>query len=401
MRGAPGNPIRVLKVVPTLLCGGTENQFMTLTRSLDASRFAISFACLRQIGPFVNELHAREIPMQAYPISSFCSLGAVRQQLRFARQVLSSRIDIVHAYNFYGNVFATVPARLGGAPVVIASVRDRGPYLTPLQRRAQRQVCRYADRVLVNADAVKEWLIGEGVEPARIVVIRNGVDLSRFDDAVDRAAVRVSLGVPPDAPLVGVISRLSRKRGLEQFLAAAARVRRSFPRARFVIVGEPALHDRAYLDELRRAGVNHGLEDHVIFTGLRQDVPRLLAALNVSVMPSLDEALSNVLLESMAAGVATVATQVGGTPEAMYDEVTGLLVPPGDVAALATAIARVLSDAPLAARLGAAARAHVRTAFSVDRMVDATQTLYLDLLARRTARRAALLPGIDACSTSR
>jgi glycosyltransferase involved in cell wall biosynthesis len=124
-----------------------------------------------------------------------------------------------------------------------------------------------------------------------------------------------------------------------------------------------------------------------MFTGLRTDIPALLASVNVAVMPSLNEALSNVLLESMAAGAPTVATRVGGTPEALVDGVTGLLVPPADTTALATAIVRLLNNPSLATHLGRAARLRIADAFSVKRMVSATEDLYLELLERKQRRR--------------
>jgi glycosyltransferase involved in cell wall biosynthesis len=373
---------RILNVVPTLMCGGTENQFMTLARQLDPSRFDIEFACLRKWGPFVQELTDRQMPLVEYPVRTFRSLQAVRQQARLARHIARNGIHIVHAYNFYGNVFAVPPAR-AVAPVVIASIRDRAPYLTSMQKRVQRWACQFADCILVNADAVRDWLISEGYDESKIAVIRNGVDLTRFNDPADPARIRREFALPEDAPLVIVVSRLTRLKGLEQLIEAAALIRERHPDARVLIVGETAPSETAYLGELKRRAEEHRVSDRIVFTGLRSDIPALLAAANVSVMPSLNEALSNVLLESMAAGAPTVATRVGGTPEALIDGVTGLLVPPGDARAIADAVSRLLSDRALAERLGHGARQFIREHFSVERMVSATETLYLELLARK------------------
>jgi glycosyltransferase involved in cell wall biosynthesis len=374
----------VLNVVPTLMCGGTENQFMTLGRLLDPSRFELEFACLRRWGPFVDELVERRIPLSEYRISTFRSVGALAQQVKLARHIARHRIRIVHAYNFYGNVFAIPPARVAGA-VAIASIRDCAPYLTPMQKRLQRAVCRFADCVLVNADAVKDWLMADGYSASKIVVIRNGVDLSRFSRAPEPEKLRLELGLAPDTPLVAVVSRLTRLKGLEDFLEAVARISPRFPDARFLVVGETNPQHRPYLDELKSLAARLGVGDRVIFTGLRSDVPALMASVNVSVMPSLNEALSNVLLESMAAGAPVVATRVGGTPEALTDGRTGLLVPPADPAALAGSITRLLEDGQLAARLGRAARQTIADRFSVDRMVKTTEEVYLDLLDRKTS----------------
>jgi glycosyltransferase involved in cell wall biosynthesis len=375
-------PTRILKVVPTLMCGGTENQFMTLSRRLDPARFDLEFACLRRWGPFVDELRERSIPLAEYPIATFRSLKAVAQQARLARHIVRRQVNIVHAYNFYGNVFAVPPARVAGA-VVIASIRDCAPYLTAMQKRVQRYACQFADCILVNADAVKTWLAGEGYDPARIVVIRNGVDLSPFDGRTSAERLRHELGLPSDSRLVVIVSRLARMKGLEQMLEAAAMLRPDYPDLRFLIVGETSPMEVDYLAALKRLAVEHGVGDRVVFTGRRSDVAALLTSADVSVMPSLNEALSNVLLESMAASAPTVATRVGGTPEALVDGATGLLVPPGDPRALAGAVAQLLQDRALAARLGRAARESIRDRFSVDRMVRATERLYMELLARK------------------
>jgi glycosyltransferase involved in cell wall biosynthesis len=378
---------RILKVVPTLMCGGTENQFMTLGRLLDRSRFDVGFACLRRWGPFVDELGQLGIPLREYQVATFRSMHSLAQQARLARQISHGRVDIVHAYNFYGNVFAIPPARLV-APVVIASIRDRSPYLTPMQKRVQRYACQFADRVLVNADAVRDWLVREeGYNPSNIVVIRNGVDMTRFNGAPAGDRIRRELELPPDSRLVVVVSRLTRLKGIEQFLEAAAVLKPRYPDVRFLIVGETSPPDPLYLAELQRLATTLGVIDRVTFTGRRSDIPDVLAAAAVSVMPSLNEALSNVLLESMAAGAPVVATRVGGTPEALDDGEAGLLVPPGDAAAITAAVSRLLDDRELACRLGRAARSVIAERFSVDRMVRSTEDLYSELLARKQPRR--------------
>jgi L-malate glycosyltransferase len=392
----PTERARLLNVVPTFMCGGTENQFMTLGRSLDPRRFDLEFACLRRWGGFVDEIAERRIPLLEFDIATFRSFKALAQQGRLARYIARRRIDIVHAYNFYGNVFAIPPARAAGAPVIIASIRDCGPYLTPMQKRVQRYVCRLADCILVNADAVKDWLIDQGYDATKIVVIRNGVDLGRFNRRPEPGRLHHEFGFPSGAPVVGVVSRLHRLKGIEHFLEAAVHVLGRFPETRFLIVGETSPKERAYEGVLADAARRLGVAERVVFAGLRTDVPDLLASVTVSVMPSLNEALSNVLLESMAAGVPVVATRVGGTPEAIEDGVNGVLVPPADSGALANAICGLLADPSLAARLGRAGRHCATERFSMERMVRATEQLYHTLLEKR-CRVAAPHPTEFAC----
>jgi glycosyltransferase involved in cell wall biosynthesis len=269
---------------------------------------------------------------------------------------------------------------MAGVPVVIASIRDRAPYLTPMQKRAQRWACQFADCVLVNAVAVREWLIGEGYDAAKIVVIPNGVELSRFEGMSGAESPFRGLGIPDGAPVVLVVSRLNPLKGIEPFLEAAALVARECPNARFVIAGDTNPNERAYWSTLTSLTGRLRLTERVIFAGFRQDVPRLLSAATITVMPSLNEALSNVVLESMAAGAPVVATRVGGTPEAIADGVNGLLVPPGEPRAMANAIASLLADRSRARRLGDAARQSINERFSMERMVSATAQIYEALL---------------------
>jgi glycosyltransferase involved in cell wall biosynthesis len=211
------------------------------------------------------------------------------------------------------------------------------------------------------------------------------VDLTRFNEPPDPDRLRADIGLPAGVQLVGSVSRVSRVKGLEHFLEAAAILAPRFPDARFLVVGQANADEQEYENILKVRADQLGLTGRVIFAGLRTDVPSLLAGLTISVMPSLNEALSNSLLESMAAGVPVVATRVGGTGEAVVDGISGLLVEPADSAALAASIARLLEDPALAARLGQAARQAIEERFSIDRMVHATQQLYQDLLARKKA----------------
>ena len=355
------SPIRLMNVVPTFMCGGTENQFMTLGRSLDRDRFDARVCLPAAVGTAWSTSSTR---------AGFrCSSATSRRSAactRFAQQrgwpgtSRRRRIDIVHAYSFYGNVFAIPPARLAGAPVVIASIRDRAPYLTPMQKRVQRLMCRFADCVLVNADAVKDWLIAR-----RLRRLEDRRHPQRRGPRSLRRRRRLA-AAPPRTRSAG--RRPGRRRRVAPEPAEGARAvsrgrgrssARRFPDARFLIVGETNPTIAPYLGELTRSGRAPGPGRS---RGLRRPADRRAGAArqrHVSVMPSLNEALSNVLLESMAAGAPIVATRVGGTPEAIEDGVTGLLVPPGDRRALARRDLSSCSDEPAAGGASGTGRAAV------------------------------------------
>ncbi len=372
--------IRLLKFVTVFAVGGTERQVVTLAEGLDRSRFDVHLACFRRSGALLKQVTVAPPRVVEYHIRKLYDRQSLRERLRFAAYVRRSRIQVVHTYSFYANVFAIPAAVLGRVPVVVASIRDTGAYLTRMQRRVQRMTCRLADRVVANAEAVKRWLVDEGYDDRKITVIRNGIDPAAFGKKMTAGKLHQEFGLPAGAPLVAALSRVSPIKGLEYFLDAATTVAAKAPDARFLIVGEAEPHDAQYRRKLERYAERLGLGRRVVFTGLRLDVPQVLDEVAVSVLPSLSEGLSNVLLESMASRVPVVATRVGGNSEAVDEGVTGFLVPPRDAAGLARAISRVLDDRDLAARLGQAGRARVVERFSIQDMVGQTEQLYFTLL---------------------
>lgn len=370
--------IRLLAFVTVFDVGGTERQLVAMAKGLDHSRFDLRVACFKRSGTFLPELEAQGIPVVAYPIRSFHDLRTLREQLRFARDLRRERTQIVHTFNFYPNMFAIPAARLAGVPVVIGTLRDMGDLWTPMQRRTQRWVCRMAHRVVANASAVREQAVREGYDPEKVCVIRNGLDLAKFSSTSDHAVQRAALGLPPHVPVVAVFSRLNHEvKGIHDFLQAAAGVASVHRDVRFLVVGEGPL--RAGLEALAE---RLGLGDRVRFTGFRSDIGDSMAAVSISVIPSQSEGLSNVLLESMAASLPVIATRVGGTPEVVEHEQSGLLVPPRDPAALARAIGSLLSDPARAAVLGGAGRQRVEQLFQLGRMVGETEALYHGMLSR-------------------
>jgi len=365
------NRIRLLKMLTSFQIGGTERQVANLALGIHASRFDLHLACLRNRGELLQELEQLRVPRPVFDIGRLYTPGTLWQAIRLVRYIHRHLIQIVHTYGFYPNVFAVPAARIAGASIVVASIRDRGDILTPMQRWIQKLACRLADCVLVNAEAIREALIGQGYRPGNIMVIRNGVVASRPGTRENGAALRLELGVPASAPLVFVFSRLNTMKGLEYFIEAAALIAGKFPEARFLIVG-----DGGKRTELEAHARRLGLDDTVIFTGFRTDVPELLSEAAVSVLPSLSEGLSNSLLESMAAGVPVIAAAVGGNPEIIEHDVSGLLVPVRDSASLAAAMGRLLDDPLLAARFGEAGRERVAEMFSMERSLGEVESLY-------------------------
>lgn len=227
--------IRLLKFVCDFGSGGTEGQVFNLISELDPSRFAVELACLNKTGPFVEEYNKQGIAMHEFPIRSLCSPSACLQMWRLIRFLRQKRIEVLHAYNFYALVFAIPAAKLAGVPVVVASVRDRGIYLTPAQKQLQKLVCRLADRILVNAESIRDCLLEQGYPQHKITVINNGINPALYappgisDNHNNN--IREDWGINDEAPLVVMLARLNRHKGVADFIQAAARVRHEHPRA--------------------------------------------------------------------------------------------------------------------------------------------------------------------------
>ena len=370
--------IRLLKFMTIFNIGGTERQVVNLVENIDRSRFDVQMACFRRTGPFLQNFVTLGVPISQYDIKTLYRPQTVWQQMRLASCLRQQRVQVVHAYGFYSAVFAIPAARLAGVPAVVMSIRDTGELLTDAQRRAQLLAARFAHSILVNAEAVRDWLTNQGCPADKIEIIRNGIN---FDQPqVAEKDLRTELGLSPGTPLVAMLSRLNRLKGVEHLLQAAVSVTAHCPRAHFLVVGGAPPNDPGYKGQLEEEARKLGLAGRITFTGFRTDVTRILNEVTVSVLPSLSEGLSNTLLESMAAGVPVVATTVGGNTEIVDHGVTGLLIPPSAPSALARSIDTLLENPDLARKLGEAGKKKIRATYSIKAMVERTEQHYIKLL---------------------
>jgi len=374
--------IKIANVIPNLDLGGAERQLVALAKGLDRSRFLPVIFCLTATGPLVADLEEAGIETRCFGLRG---LKVWRNPIRVARCLLAffddlkkEKPEIVHGLLFHAYILGTFAAKLAGVPIVIASRRSLGRFKEKKwhYRLAERLANRMTDVIVANSEAVREDVIRqEKVEPSRVRVIYNGIDPSLYDLPAD-PTLRASLGIPARAKVVGVVANLIHYKGHRFFLQACQEIKRKHQAVTFLLIGDGPL--RRELEGLAR---ELGLEKDVLFLGSRQDVPQLLALMDVVVLPSLEEGFPNAILEAMAAGKPVVATEVGGIPEAVVHGETGLLVPPKDPEALADAILRLLDDPQLALEMGRAGRDRVRKAFGLDRMVREMEGLYEELIA--------------------
>jgi glycosyltransferase involved in cell wall biosynthesis len=379
---------RVLHLVGSFHQGGSERQAIQLVSGLLRSgRFQPLVACLDGSGVLAREverLGLGEVP--AYPLTSFYNANAVKQTFVFSRMLRRERIAIVHAHDFYTNVFGLAGAALAGVCVRIGAKRETGGVRTPAQERAELLAYRLASAVVANSQSVADWLIKKGVSPKKIAVIHNGVDLSRVTVSSDRSRteLRAEFGLPTDPPAVLMVANLRLPvKDHPTFLRAAGRVHEQIPNAIFLLAGEGEL-----ADQMRGLVADLGIGSVTHFLGRCQNLAELIAAADVCVLSSKSEGFPNAVLEYMGGGRPVVATDVGGTREAVIDGETGFLVPAGDDAAMAARIAALLSSPEVARAMGTTGRQVVEERFSCDAQLAAVEALY-DRLLRQTGWHAA------------
>ncbi|MEW6734118.1 MAG: glycosyltransferase [Acidobacteriota bacterium] len=360
--------------------GGTERQIIELVKGIDRNRFDCSIAVARPGGELECELASYGLKIESFPITSLRDLNGVRQLLRLRKFLIEKKIELLHTFSLLGNTFGVLAGLLARIPIIITSRRDmNGTEYLPPYGRCQSYFSHWVDHITTNAVAIKGMLVArEKVSPDKISVIENGLDLSQFSNLRDRSEIRQQLGISEDAPVIGMVAVFKPIKGHIYLFQAVKQLLATFPQLRVLLIGGCPL-DANINAELLSAVKELGIENNIVFIGASQQVPRLLTSLNISALPSLSEGISNAILESMAAGVPVVATNVGGNVEIIKDGETGLLVPARDSNALAAALLRLLNDREYGAHLAANASKMVAHRFSNRRMVNNFESLYVRL----------------------
>jgi len=367
--GANSRRPALFMMVNTLERGGTERQFVTMARALAECDFEVGLGCLVCRGEFLESLPGiREFP----PRGKLFLPYSLYQRLLLASHLRRRGTVIAHSFDFYANLMLIPAARLAGVPVVIGSHRQLGDLLTPLQFRAQNIVLRMCDRIVCNSRAAAARLQKSGLDQQKVTVIPNALPQSAFAEAI------CALPSVPGIVRIGMVARMNdRSKNHGIFLRAAARLAAKFQCAEFVLVGDGPL--RPELESLAR---DLELGSRVRFLGDRNDIPEVLASLNITALPSSSESSSNAIVESMAAGVPVVASRVGGNAELIQDGETGLLVQPEEHS-FTVALERLLLDPELRRRCGQKAKAYASTHHNLETIRDRYEELYQSLLAEK------------------
>ena len=379
-----GDPIRVVYCIDNMQVGGTELNALRTAERLDRRRFSISVVCIRDHGPLMARYKDAGIPVHTFPMTSLMGPKALQQAVRLIRLFRTEHTDIVHSHDAYTSVYGTLCARLAGVRGVIASRRSwYSPHLQGRILRANRVAYRFAHRVIGNSPSVSRLVESEGgVSASRIVTIPNFLDEEAFEPipVPERRRMLHELGVPEGAFVIGIVARLSPVKDHGTLLRAIASLRDRIPSLHCVLVGDGP--ERGAIEAL---ATSLGIRDVVHLAGERTQPPNLHGLFDVSVLCSTTEAFPNSVLEAMAAARPVVATDVGGTPDAVHEGTTGLLVRPSDPSRLADAILRLYQEPALRAKLGNAACAAARAGYSAETVIRQVEALYTRLAGRAVA----------------
>jgi glycosyltransferase involved in cell wall biosynthesis len=362
---------RVLYLSHAFMVGGAEEMVLNLVRHLP-DRFEPAVMCINQAGPIGEEIRRTGVPFSVLRLTPGVSRPLDVLRLRDAVQALSP--TIVHTFLLTGSLYGRFAAMMSGVPIVIGTEVNIYEKKKPLHARLERWLMNGTDAVIASAESVKEHYVAQvGADPAKVDVIYNAVDWAQLQATTTREEFRTSIGVPIDAPAAGIIARLTEQKAHRVLFEAIAQPELSA--LHVVVVGDGELRE-----ELQSRAASLGIQGRVHFLGARRDLGNILAAIDIFAMPSFWEGLPLSMVLAMGAGLPVVASRVAGIPEVVHDRVSGLLVDAGDASQLARALAALVQDGALRARLGTAARAYVRPRFGVDGYVASIAGLYDRLL---------------------
>jgi glycosyltransferase involved in cell wall biosynthesis len=391
------HPAKVLHIITRLIKGGASEIALLVVVNLDKTRYQTALVSGPSIGPEGEvESKARRlgvdltiIPSLIREINPIADLKTLYKLYRF---IQARQFDIVHTHTSKAGTLGRLAAKLAGVPIIVHNPHSHifygyyGRFLSYVFVWIEKILALLTDRILTLTSTGKREHIEYGVgPPSKFTVVHSGVPLERFLNAKKitlhkRRLLRQEFGVNENEQICIFVSRLAPVKGHKYLISAIPKVLENVPSAKFLLVGDGEL--RGNLEQ--QAFLELSLpNDSVIFTGLRHDVPGLLAISDLFVLSSINEGMGMVLVEAMAAGLPVVATRVGGVADVVVDGETGILVPPRNPNALSDAIVKLLKDENMRRRMGEAGQARVDPAFGAEAMVRKIESVYEELITRK------------------
>ncbi|MFI5349710.1 MAG: glycosyltransferase family 4 protein [Elusimicrobiota bacterium] len=369
--------IKVAHVVTRLDLGGAQQNTLATVRGLDPARFDAFLIC-GEGGFFDKEVGARAVFLDSL-VREVSPLRDILAALELWKIFQAERPQIVHTHSSKAGILGRIAAAMAGVPIIVHTYHGFGfhdrqnPIVKSVYVILERFCALFTTQLIYVSRSNAEYAERHGLGPG--VIIRSGVRLSDFPAQVDAAKLKMSAGIGMHKPVVVSIGNLKPQKNAIDFVAAAAKVSAKFPDARFVFIG-----DGPQRRALEAKAFSLGLDGILMFLGWRRDGAQWLAASDVFAMTSLWEGLPRALVEALRTGLPAVCYATDGVVDVLRDGENGFVVPAGNVDALADRIARLLEDADLRRRLGAAAASSIGPEFDIGFMVRAQESLYESLL---------------------
>ena len=358
--------------------GGAERVLLEIVRRLSPEQFRCSLVTFK-VDEHIEALKRLPCTLHVLPMRSTYGLDAGKMALRLRRLIRSEKVSIVHTFFESSDLWAAPVAKFSGCPVLISSRRDMGILRTPKHRLAYPFVNHIFDRVLSVSEEVRSYCLREdGLPPAKVETLYNGIDLAELDVKAMETDSRRQLGLAADIPVITTVCNIRFLKGIDVLVRAAAYVCREFPQARFLVVGK-VLEPETFA-KLEHQIISANLSNNICFIGAVDNPYPLLRASNIFCLPSRTEGFSNALIEAMGCRLPCVATRVGGNPEALSEGRSGFLVESEDHEAMANALLKLLRDSTLASNMGNAGRQTVEARFSMHAMMSQLPRVYNELL---------------------
>lgn len=376
--------INILYVITSLDVGGAQKMILETVKGLDKNRYNLNVCSLKKKNSYVEEFRLAGVA----PISLLlpdkvnlfylCKLPVAF--IKLMKIMKENKVTIVHSYLFQANLLSRIAARFVKVPVIISSIR-----IMEMQKASHLWFDKLTncliDKIITNAEAVRQFIISKtGVSPDKIVTIHNGIN-TKHNLNQEKMFSGEKLNLPLGADIIGSIGRLHEQKGFNYLLQALVLVKKEQPNFKCILVGDGKLKN--YLNALSK---EYNLTENMIFTGFRKDMDEIISVFDVFVLSSLWEGLPNVIMEAMNQSKPVIATAVGGTAELVQDKITGLLVPARDPAAMAQSILWILKNKEEARIMGQNGRSRIEKLFSLEKMIQKTETIYEQLLAEKVKR---------------
>ena len=373
-------PLPILHIVPKLSTwGGVGNQLLLLLKNYARDEFLPIVCSLRDKGVVGKEIE--DLGIEVVCLNRDFKRGFYWTVVKELRTLMKQRnIQIVRTHEYRANLHGRLAALLAKVPCIVGSVhnvynaRDK-----KLNRRIlNRYLGIFTDKVVAVSEEVKKEIVRyDSVPENKVAVIYNGVDRKRFMD-IDAQSIRSEFHIPKSTPVIGTVGRFFPQKGQKYLLEAVAKVRNKFPHIAVFVIGDGSLKK-----ELQDHTKKLNIEQNIIFTGVRRDIPALLAAMDIFIFPSLWEGFGNALVEAMAAGKPIIATDIPSVREILDSGKSGIVVPPANSEAIARSLELLLSDRALAENLGNAARERALSSFTIDSTVRRYSSLYRSILEQK------------------